>query len=124
MIAPAAIGLALVVLLLSRQVDSRATAQSAAEAAAQAAAQERSPAAAIAAAESIGYAMLVDDRTCSTPTVAVDVSRFSADADPIVAVSVSCTTSVAGLELIDPPTQDASTYTAFATIDPFRAVDG
>jgi len=46
LIAPAAIGLALVILFLGRGVDSRATVQSAAESAAQAAAQERTPAAA------------------------------------------------------------------------------
>jgi len=53
LIAPAAIGLALVILFLGRGVDSRATAQSAAESAAQAAAQERTPAAARATATSV-----------------------------------------------------------------------
>ena len=46
LIAPAVIGLAVLVVMLGRSVDSRAQAQSAAEAAAQAAALERSPGAA------------------------------------------------------------------------------
>ena len=120
LVAPAAIGLALVLLFLSRQVDSRATAQSAAEAAAQAAAQERSPAEAVVAAESVGYAMLVDDLTCVAPSVVVDTSRFLAADDPIVSVAVSCTTSTSGLEAIDPRRPPPMTYVAFATIDPFR----
>ena len=76
LIAPAAIGLALVILFLGRSVDGRATVQSAAESAAQAAAQERSPAAAIAAAQQVGEAMLVDVTSCSDPSVAVDTSAF------------------------------------------------
>lgn len=121
LIAPAAIGLGIVVLFLSRQVDTRATAQSAAEAAAQAAAQERSPAAAIVAAESVGTAMLTDELTCSSPTIEVDVSRFLDPVDPTVSVAVSCTTSGIGLETIDAPLHDAQTFIAFATLDPFRA---
>lgn len=122
LIAPAAIGLALVILFLSRQVDSRATAQSAAEAAAQAAAQERSPAAAVAAARSVTDAMLIDDTTCSNPTVRVDVSAFAAPVEPFVSVEVSCSTSRAGLEPIGAPAPAAQTYVAFATIDPLRGV--
>ena len=72
LLAPAAIGLALVILFLGRGVDGRATVQSAAESAAQAAAQERTPAAAIAAAQQVGGAMLVDVTSCSDPTVVVD----------------------------------------------------
>lgn len=122
LIAPAAIGLALVILFLSRQVDGRATAQSAAEAAAQAAAQERTPSAAVAAAKSVGFAMLVDELTCSSPTISVDTSAFLADIEPIVSVEVSCSPSSVGLEAINPPAADTQTYVAFATIDPFRGV--
>ena len=67
LIAPAVIGLAVLVVMLGRSVDSRAQAQSAAEAAAQAAALERSPAAADAAARRVAEAMLVDHDSCSTP---------------------------------------------------------
>jgi Flp pilus assembly protein TadG len=122
LIAPAAIGLALVILFLSRQVDGRITAQSAAEAAAQAAAQERTPAAAVAAARSVGFAMLVDELTCSSPTIEVDTSAFLADTAPFVSVEVSCSPSTVGLEAIDPPSAETQTYVAFATIDPFRGV--
>jgi len=121
LIAPAAIGLALVIVFLGRGVDSRATVQSAAEAAAQAAAQERSPAAAVVAAEQVGAAMLVDRASCSSPDVFVDTSGFGPGGQ--VAVTVSCTVSVSGLEPIDPPAMEPTTATAFATIDPLRATE-
>lgn len=118
LLAPAAVGLALVILFLGRGVDGRATVQSAAESAAQAAAQERTPRAAVAAAVEVGEAMLVDATSCSNPAVRVDTSRFGPGGQ--VSVTVSCTVSAAGLELVDPPTSTA-TATAFATIDPYRA---
>ncbi|MET0908887.1 MAG: pilus assembly protein [Ilumatobacteraceae bacterium] len=118
LLAPAAIGLALVILFLGRSVDGRATVQSAAESAAQAAAQERTPAAATRAAREVAAAMLVDATSCSNPAVSVDTSAFVPGGQ--VAVTVSCSVSAAGLELIDPPASTASA-TAFATIDPFRA---
>ena len=121
LLTPAAIGLAVVIVFLGRGVDSRATVQSAAESAAQAAAQERSPAAAVAAAEEVGRAMLVDPSSCSSPNVSVDVSGFRPGGQ--VAVTVSCTVSADGLELIDPPSKGATTATAFAAIDPFRATE-
>lgn len=122
LLAPAAIGLAVVIVFLGRGVDSRATAQSAAESAAQAAAQERSVAAAVAAAEEVGRAMLVDPTSCSSPSVSVDVSEFRPGGR--VAVTVSCSVSTDGLELIDPPSNGPNTATAFATIDPLRAAEG
>jgi Flp pilus assembly protein TadG len=121
LLTPAAIGLAIVIVFLGRGVDSRATVQSAAESAAQAAAQERSGVAAVAAAEEVGRAMLVDPSSCSVPQVSVDVSDFRPGGQ--VAVTVSCTVSAAGLELIDPPSTGATTATAFAAIDPLRATE-
>ncbi len=121
LLTPAAIGLAVVIVFLGRGVDSRATVQSAAESAAQAAAQERSATDAIAAAQDVGRAMLVDPSSCSAPVVTVDVSDFRAGGQ--VAVTVSCTVSTDGLELIDPPSTGANTATAFASIDPLRATD-
>lgn len=121
LLAPAAIGLALVILFLGRGVDSRATVQSAAESAAQAAAQERSVGAARAAAEAIGAAMLVDESTCSAPSVELHPIDFRPGGR--LAVTVSCTVSTAGLELIRAPSPDASTATAYATIDPHRGLD-
>jgi Flp pilus assembly protein TadG len=118
LLAPAAIGLALVILFLGRGVDSRATVQSAAESAAQAAAQERTPAEARIAAREVGDAMLVDTTSCSNPRVDVDTSQFVPGGR--VSVTVSCTVSSSGLELIDPPASGSSA-TAFATIDPYRA---
>jgi Flp pilus assembly protein TadG len=119
LLAPAAIGLAVVIVFLGRGVDSRATVQGAAEAAAQAAAQERSPVAAVAAAHEVGAAMLVDHSSCSSPQVFVDTSAFGPGGQ--VAVTVSCTVSSDGLELIDPPSSGPTTATAFAAIDPLRA---
>lgn len=118
LLAPAAIGLAVVIVFLGRGVDSRATVQGAAEAAAQAAAQERSPAAAVAAAQQVGAAMLVDRSSCSSPQVFVDTSAFEPGGQ--VGVTVSCTVSSDGLELIDPPSSGPTTATAFAAIDPLR----
>ena len=120
LLTPALIGLAVVIVLLGRGVDSRATVQSAAESAAQAAAQQRSIAEAVRAAEAVGAAMLVDASTCSAPTVAVDTSQFRPGGR--VAVTVSCTVSERGLELIDPRFDGATSVTAFAMIDPLRGV--
>lgn len=122
LLAPAAVGLALVILFLGRGVDSTATARSAAEAAAQAAAQERTPAAAADAARRVADAMLVDRSTCASPAVAVDLSAFRPGGR--VAVTVSCSVSASGLEPIRPPDHGANTAVAFATIDPLRAGDG
>lgn len=118
LLAPAAIGLAVVIIFLGRGVDSRATVQSAAEAAAQAAAQERSPSAAFAAANEVGAAMLIDPTSCASPEVRVDTSAFGPGGS--VAVTISCTVSLDGLESIDPPSHGPTTATAFATIDPLR----
>lgn len=121
LLTPAAIGLAVVIVFLGRGVDSRATVQSAAESAAQAAAQERSRPAAVAAAEEVGRAMLVDPSSCSSPNVVVDLSDFRPGGQ--VAVTVSCTVAADGLELIDPPSTGPNTATAFAAIDPLRATE-
>lgn len=120
LIAPAALALALVIVFIGRQVDGRATAHTAAESAAQAAAQEREPGRAVAAAHDVAGAMLVDDTSCAEPDVAVDVSDFRPGGR--VAVTVSCTAGTRGLELIDPGRRRAS-VTAFAVIDPLRAVE-
>ena len=120
--APAVVGLALVIVLMSRDVDSRATAQSAAEAAAQAAVQERTRTAAQAAAQRVGDAMLVDDTTCSSPSVSLGSEPFVPGGT--ISVTISCTASTAGLESIDPPGRAPSVYTAYAVIDPYRGVVG
>jgi len=122
LVAPAAIGLALVIVFLGRGVDSRATVQSAAESAAQAAAQERTIVGARAAAEQVGAAMLVDPTSCAAPRVVVDTSDFRPGGQ--VAVTVSCTVSTDGLEIVNPPTPGPTSATAFAMIDPLRAAEG
>lgn len=123
LIAPAALGLALVILLLGRGVDARATTQNAAEAAAQAAARTRSLPAAIAAADRIGGRMLVDADTCAAPSVTTSVDGGAFVPGAIVRVTVSCTAANRGLELTGGSDSTASA-TAFAVIDRFRGVDG
>lgn len=118
LLAPAAIALALVIVFLGRNIDGRATAHTAAEAAAQAAAQERSPGAAAEAARAIGTAMLVDHTSCSNPSVDVDTSAFRPGGR--VRVTVACTASQDGLQLIGAVRAEAMTATAVARIDPFR----
>lgn len=122
LIAPAAIALAIAVLFISRGVDTRATAQSAAEAAAQAAAQERSLGAAQGAAQSVGDAMLVDITTCANPLVDIGTeSGFVAGG--LVVATVTCNRKVDDLGLIGPTGDNDATYTAYAVIDTFRAVE-
>ena len=121
LLAPAAIGLAVVIVFLGRGVDGRATAQMAAEAAAQAAAQERSPAAADRAARDVGSRLLVDHDSCASPSIVVDTSDFVAGGQ--VAVTVRCTVSTRGLDLIAPPSGRASSVTAYATIDRYRGME-
>lgn len=122
LIAPAAIALAIAVLFVSRGVDTRATAQSAAEAAAQAAAQQRNLGDAQAAAARVGAAMLTDTTTCANPSVvAGTASGFTAGGT--VVVTVTCNRRVDDLALITPGSDNAGSYTAYAVIDTFRAVD-
>jgi hypothetical protein len=51
----------------------------------------------------------------------VDTSAFRAGG--LVAVTVSCTVSTEGLELVGAPVQRPTTATAYATIDPFRSTE-
>jgi Flp pilus assembly protein TadG len=120
LIAPAVIGLALLVVMLGRSVDARAQAQSAAEGAAQAAALERSPGAAAAAADRVAAAMLVDHDSCATPAVRVDTSAFGPGGE--VRVAIECHASVRGIE---PVQRSSRTFVAEAVahIDEFRAAE-
>ncbi len=120
-LAPAIIGLALVLVFVGRSVDGRATTQSAAEAAAQAAAQERSPSAAQAAAQRVAAVMLNDSTSCAQPSVSIDTSGF--EPGGIVSATVSCTATSADLGPLAASGDSRSTATAFARIDPFRALD-
>ena len=120
LIAPAVIGLAVLVVMLGRSVDARAQAQSAAEAAAQAAALERSPAAADAAARRVVAAMLVDRDSCSVPSVHVDTSAFRPGGE--VRVSIECHAAARGIEVVQ---RSARPFVAEAVahIDEFRAAE-
>jgi Flp pilus assembly protein TadG len=121
LIAPAAIGLALLVVSLGRSVESRSETQAAAESAAQAAALERSPSAARAAAGRAVDAMLTNVDTCGTREVVVDTSEFRAGGS--VSVTVTCFASDRGVEVVQDGAREFST-TATARIDRFRAAEG
>ena len=121
LIAPVAVGFAMLIVFLGRSVESRAQTQTAAESAAQAAALERSPSAARAAAERVVGAMLTNPDTCSDPTVEIDTSDFRAGGS--VAVTVTCTASNRALEGVQPEGRSHTTR-AVARIDTFRATEG
>ena len=120
LIAPAVIGLALLVVMLGRSVDARAQAQSAAEAAAQAAALERSPAAAEMAAHRVAAAMLVAEDSCATSSVWVDTSSFRPGGE--VRVSVECHAATRGIEAVQRSVRSFNAE-AVAHIDQFRATE-
>ena len=121
LIAPAVIGLALLVVMLGRSVDGRAQAQSAAEAAAQAAALERSPGAARGAAQRVATAMLVEPDSCATPVVRVDTSAFRPGGE--VRVSVECHAAPRGIQAVQRSTR-SFVAEAVAHVDEFRAAEG
>ena len=120
LIAPAVIGLAVLVVMLGRSVDSRAQTQSAAEAAAEAAALERSPGAADAAARRVAEAMLVDHDSCSAPTVRVDTNSFRPGGE--VRVSIECHAAARGIEVVQRSARSFAAE-AVAHIDEFRAAE-
>ena len=123
LIAPAVIGLALLVISLGRGVDAMAQVRSAAESAAQAAALERNPVAAAAAAERAATSMLAVSPNCDDPRVVTSYPIAPATSSVIkagvVRVTISCRVSNRGVEVINRPYDE--TVTAVATVDYFRA---
>ncbi len=123
LIAPAVIGLAVLVVALGRGVDARAQVRSAAEASAQAAALERDAGSASVAANNVARAMLIDSDTCSDPAVAVIYPEpgFPSPglSSGLVEVTISCDVSNRGIEVIQPGSRQEA-VTAFASVDLFR----
>jgi hypothetical protein len=120
LIAPVAIALAILVLWIGRRVDADAQVQAASSAAAQAAAGQRTPAAAIAAAQSTAALMLTDVKECAGgPAISIDASQFRAGG--AVTVVVACSPERADLGLADPR---SSTFvaTSTASVDAYRSV--
>ena len=102
LLAPAVLGLAVLAIALSRDVDSRAQMRTAAEAAAQAAALERNAVDATAAAERVAAAMLVDRDACDGVAVAVRYPVVPAvdtgTSFGLVEVDIACTVTNDGVE--------------------------
>lgn len=121
LIAPAVIGLALLVVSLGRNVEARAQMRTAAEAAAQAAALERSPSEAREIGRRVGLAMLIDADSCRNADVRIDPGDFRPGGR--VVATVSCTVSGRAVEVVQPEPR-RETVQAFATIDPYRATTG
>jgi Flp pilus assembly protein TadG len=119
LIFPAALGLAILVLWLGRQVDTAAQVQAASDAAAQAAARQRAPEQAVNAAHAVAHTMLGDVEACSSgPDVRVDVSQWRSSG--IVTVTISCRPRTDDLRLIAASPAEIS-GTSVATLDRFRA---
>jgi len=119
LLAPAAIGLAVLVIALGRGVDTRAQVRSAAAAGAQAAALERNSSDAARAATRVVDAMLVDEDACPGGAD-VTVSYPGGPVGGTVTVTVQCAGSSRGIELVQPGAR-AEAFTATATVDVFRA---
>lgn len=124
LIAPVAIGLAVLVVALGRDVDARAQVRSAAAAGAQAAALERNATDADRAARRVVGAMLVDDDACSDPDVSVVFPAVPADEVGIALgttqVTIRCDVSSSGLELVRSE-RAGEVFTASASVDFFRS---
>ena len=124
LIAPAVIGLAILVIALGRGVDARAQMRSAAEAAAQAAALERNAVDADAAARRVAEAMLVDADACGDVDIVVTYPAEPAPAlgisSGLVTVEIRCQVSDRGIEVIQSGSKDER-VSAVASVDFFRA---
>lgn len=123
LIAPFAIGLAILVVVLGQRVESQAQLRTAAEAAAQAAALERDELDARRAAEDVARAMLVNPGTCSDLDVRPPELRVDDAIGTTVgtwSVTIFCTVPNEGVRGVvrEPVTLSA---TAFATVDMFRS---
>jgi Flp pilus assembly protein TadG len=122
LIAPAVLGLALLIIALGRGVDAKAEVRSAAESAAQAAALERNPEAAGSAAQRAADAILADSTNCNAPSAQVrflPAESSSGVRVDMVEVTITCEVTNRGVEVITQPY--AESVTAVATIDYFRA---
>ncbi len=124
LIAPAIIGLAILVVALGRGVDARAQVRSAAEASAQAAALERDAGSASIAANEVARAMLVDVDACPDPSISVVYptpgSSTSGISFGLVEVTIRCSVSDRGIEVVQSGPRD-HVVTAVASVDFFRS---
>jgi hypothetical protein len=116
---PVILGLAVLVLFLGRQVDTRSQVQAAADAAVQSAALQRNPGAGLAAASRVAALMLTDATACAGGAhVTIDASAWAPGGR--VTVTVACTPEREDLAAIRPPARTLTASSA-ALIDPNRA---
>jgi Flp pilus assembly protein TadG len=116
---PVMLGLAVLVLFLGRQVDTRSQLQAASDAAAQSAALQRGPTAGLAAAKQTVAAMLGDSDACAgDANVVIDGGQWAPGS--AITVTITCTVRRSDLALIAPPTRRVSA-TGSALVDPNRA---
>lgn len=119
LIFPVMLGLAMLVLFLGRQVDTRSQIQAAADAAAQSAARQRDRGVALGAASRAAALLLVDEAACAGgPDVAIDAAAWAPGG--AVTVTIACTPRTDDLALIHPPSRTLRA-SSIALIDPNRA---
>jgi Flp pilus assembly protein TadG len=119
LLAPAMIGLAVLVLALGGRVDDRARFRSAAAAAAQAAALERNPADARRAARRVVGVMLEPEDRCDRPSVSFPVSAESGVGTSLGTVTVVLRCRLAGSTSVGQPAR-TERFEASAGVDLFR----
>ena len=120
LIAPVALGLAMLILWTGRKVDADAQVQAASSAAAQSAARQGNPASAVAAAQTTAQAMLTDVKACAGgPLVSVDAANFRPGGE--VTVVVTCSPQRNDL-LLSAGASVTLAASSTAAIDTYRAI--
>jgi hypothetical protein len=120
--APVMMAAAVVLIWLSRQVDTQAQIHTAAEAAAQAAALQRSPSEADHVARTLALEMLERSDLCAQVQVAVNLGEFGPGGD--VSVEISCWVSKAGLQAVSHGGGEARLWArATARLDRFKQIE-
>lgn len=118
---PVMMAAAVVLIWISRQVDTQAQIHTAAEAAAQAAALQRTAPAAGARAQAIATEMLDREDLCIEVDIAVDLEGFGPGGQ--VSVEIRCLVSTSGLQPVTSNTRTLLSVRATAGVDPFKQVE-
>jgi hypothetical protein len=118
---PVMMAAAVVLIWISRQVDTQAQIHTAAEAAAQAAALPRTATAAGTRAREIATEMLDREDLCEEVVIAVDLEGFGPGGQ--VSVEIGCLVSTSGLQSVTGNTSTLLSARATAGMDPFKQVE-